>query len=140
MEPDAITPSTWTAVLATLAGAASLIVAAGLPVVLYWLRNVKAQLDVAHAMLIRQQNDLKANTETTVQIEKQTNGVLAATRDEVTKYKLWAERLDWIMRQVNATEEGRALLDKIMQEHRTVIHDANYDRLISDLLRKDVSP
>ena len=131
MEPTAIEPSTWNAVFALLAGAASIIVPAALGVVLYWLRNVKAQLDVAHALLTKQQRDLQRNTEATAQIEKQTNGVLAAALDDATKYKLWAERLDWIVKQVNETEEGRAILDRIMRDNR-VSHDARLARLLKE--------
>ena len=128
---EPIAPSTWPAVFAMLAGAASIIVPAALGVVLYWLRNVKAQLDVAHALLVKQQRELQRNTEATTQIEKQTNGVLAAALDDVTKYKLWAERLDWIVKQVNETDEGRAILDRIMSDNR-VSHDARLARLLKE--------
>jgi hypothetical protein len=128
---EPIAPSTWPAVFALIAGAASIIVPAALGVVLYWLRNVKAQLDVAHALLVRQQRELQRNTEATTQIEKQTNGVLAAALDDVTKYKLWAERLDWIVRQINQTEEGRAVLDRIMRDSR-ISHDDRLARLLRE--------
>jgi hypothetical protein len=130
MTPD-IAPSNWPAVFALLAGAASIIVPAALGVVLYWLRNVKAQLDVAHALLMKQQRELQLNTEATAQIEKQTNGVLAAALDDATKYKLWAERLDWIVRKVNESDEGRAILDRIMSDNR-VSHDARLARLLKE--------
>jgi hypothetical protein len=135
MEPVAIEPPTWTAVIALIAGAASIMVPAALGVVLFWLRNVKAQLDVAHAMLLKQQADLKTNTDTTAAIEKQTNGVLASAREEATKYRSGFERLAWILREVNATEDGSALIDGIMQRHRTVIRDDSYDQLMADLLK-----
>jgi hypothetical protein len=135
MEPVAIEPTTWTAVIALIAGAASIMVPAALGVVLFWLRNVKAQLDVAHALLLKQQKDLQANSDTTAQIEKQTNGVLAAAREEATKYRSGFERLAWILREVNGTEDGSALIDGIMQRHRTVIRDDSYDQLMADLLK-----
>jgi len=96
MEPVAIEATTWSAVVALIAGAASIVVPAALGVVLYWLRNLKAQLDVAHALLIKQQNDLKANTEKTNRIEHQTNGRLA----EQIKLNMDLQRENYALRRI----------------------------------------
>jgi hypothetical protein len=96
MEPVAIEPTTWSAVIALIAGAASIMVPAALGVVLFWLRNVKAQLDVAHALLIKQQKDLQENTVKTDQIEKQTNGRLA----EQIKLNMDLQRENYALRRI----------------------------------------
>jgi len=96
MEPVAIEPSTWSAVLATLAGAMIPLIFTALGVVLFWLRNVKAQLDVAHTMLLKQQKDLQENTVKTVEIEKQTNGRLA----EQIKLNMDLQRENYALRRI----------------------------------------
>ena len=137
MEVTHIEPATWTTVLGTLAGALLPIILAALGVVMFWLRNVKAKLDIQHALLMKQQHDLQENTATTAIIEKQTNGALEAARNEATKYRSGFERLSWILREVNANEQGREIIDGVMQRHRVVIHDESYDALMRSLMSQE---
>ena len=131
-DPTAITPTTLDALWALMLGAAALIVSTGVPVILFWLRNVKAQLDA-------QYTELRKNTKATETVEKQTNGEFARIKNEAQKWRAMAERMNWIMREVNRTPEGRALLDTIMTNHRSVIHDSDYDKVLARLLNEERS-
>ena len=88
------------------------------------------------AYLEKFRRDLAANTTKTEEIRQQTNGTLAAARNDAQKYRAVAERLSWIVREVNALPEGRALLDQVMTKHRAVVHDSDYETLISRLMRE----
>jgi len=96
MEPTVIEPATWETVVATLISSLVPVILAALGVVLFWLRNVKAQLDVAHALLLKQQKDLQENTVKTDQIEKQTNGRLA----EQIKLNMDLQRENYALRRI----------------------------------------
>ena len=143
MEPVAVTPTTVDALLGLVLGAAALVVTAGVPVILFWLRNALTKLDVAHTLLVKQQKDLEANTETTEAIEKQTNGSLAQARDDAMKALAIAKRLKdtneqqkWIIAELQKTEEGRRLIDQIMQSRRADVAVSAYDELMARLLKE----
>jgi flagellar biosynthesis component FlhA len=86
---------------------------------------------------------LDQNTAITKQVEQQTNGQLAAARDEATKWRLTAERQTrilteqkWLISQLQKREDGRALIDRIMQARRAIVHDGDYASLEQRLLRE----
>ena len=91
-----ITPATWDALIGIIVGALTLIVPALLGIVLFWLRNVKAQLDVAHALLLQQRQELQANSAKTETIEKQTNGRLA----EQIKLNMELQRENYMLKRI----------------------------------------
>jgi hypothetical protein len=72
---------------------------------------------------------LEANTVITKQVATQTNGQIVEARQQAAKYRILAERYRWILREVNADAEGRAVVDRVMQKHRTVVHDADFEAL-----------
>ena len=143
MEPATVTPTTIDALLGLVLGAAALVITAGVPIILFWLRNVKTQLDVTHTLLMKQQKELQANTETTTAIERQTNGSLAQARDDAMKALAIAKRLKdtneqqkWIIGELQKMEEGRRLIDQIMQTRRADVATTAYDELMARLLRE----
>jgi uncharacterized iron-regulated membrane protein len=86
---------------------------------------------------------LDQNTAITKQVEQQTNGQLASARDEATKWRAMAERQTrilteqkWLIGQLQKRQDGRALIDLIMQARRAVVHDGDYENLEQLLLRK----
>ena len=136
-------PTTWDAVVATFYGLLVAAIGAAVPFILVWLRNLKTQQDIAHAMLLQQQADLKANTETTTAIEKQTNGALARAREDAMKALAIAERLrsvnreqQWIIEELQKLEEGRALIDRVMCKRSAVVAERDYDDLMARLMRE----
>jgi flagellar biosynthesis component FlhA len=91
----------------------------------------------------RLQAELEKNTHLTKQVEAQTNGELAKARNQAQKAmaayyrscKVQREQA-WLIEQLQRTEEGRALIDRVMQARRSVVYDADYDELMTRLLRE----
>jgi hypothetical protein len=55
-------------------------------------------------------------------------------RDEAQKYRLLADRWYRLLCDLNATSEGRMLLDAIATRQRVVIKDADLDAVLHRLL------
>lgn len=108
---------------------------------------ISAKFGLMIAQLEAQKKELERNSAITAQVESQTNGQLAAARDEATKFRATAERLYALFQELNRTEivvpvqdgstitvTGKQLLDQAANRHRTVIHDAEFDGLLDRLL------
>lgn len=128
MEP--IDAATWNNLPAVLIGAVVTIVSAGVPVLVLYLRTL-------HAQLAQQYEELKRNSEQTAQVFRQTNGQLIRAINDAQTWRSAYERLKWIVQEVNATPEGRALIDRVMQRHRTVVNDADYQQLLARLSQQE---
>ena len=79
---------------------------------------------------------LEANTVITERVAEQTNGQIHEAREAAAKYRVLAERYRWILREINSHPQGRALVDEVMQRHRTIIHDADFEELEKRLMRE----
>ena len=86
---------------------------------------------------------LAENTEITRSVEANTNGALQKARNEATKWRAMAERQarvlaeqKWLISQLQKREDGRALIDRVMQARRAVVHDGDYASLEQRLLRE----
>jgi hypothetical protein len=89
------------------------------------------------------QTKIDANTKITKQVEAQTNGELQKARNEAQKFRFAYDRAArvgkeqrWLISELQRTEEGRELIDRIMQRRRTVVYDSDYDDLMARLLQK----
>jgi hypothetical protein len=103
----------------------------------YATEQFKRKLDEQKAELVK-------NTEITQQVESQTNGQLAKARDEAQKFRLISERQArvlaeqrWLISQLQKREDGRALIDAVMQARRAVVHDGDYESLEEQLLHRE---
>ena len=89
------------------------------------------------------QMKVEENTRITEQVERQTNGELAKARNQAQKAmaafyrvrKLQQEQ-QWLIEQLQRSEEGRKLIDRVMQARRSVVYDGDYDDLMTRLLRE----
>ena len=79
---------------------------------------------------------LEANTVITERVAEQTNGQIYHAREAAAKYRVLAERYRWMLREINSDPRGRAVIDKVMQQHRTVIHDGDFEDLEKRLMRE----
>jgi hypothetical protein len=79
---------------------------------------------------------LEANTVITERVAEQTNGQIHDAREAAAKYRVLAERYRWILREINSDPHGRAVIDAVMQRHRTVIHDGDFEDLEKRLMRE----
>jgi hypothetical protein len=135
MEPS-IEPTTWAAVSVTLAGAASIIVTAGIPVLLLLFKNFRTSQEIVAANLAKQLDDAK---HAMAKIERQTNGAATELRARADKQARAIAELKAVLDAVNATPEGRAVLDDIMQARRsTPPRTSPVDVLLRGLLDGDV--
>ena len=89
------------------------------------------------------QTKIDANTRITKQVEAQTNGELQKARNLAQKYRFAYDRAArvgkeqrWLIGELQRTEEGREMIDRIMQRRRAIIHDSDYDELVTRLLQK----
>ena len=64
----------------------------------------------------------------------------AAAIESAQTYRLLAERWCQIVKELNATPEGRAALDSVMQKHRLVVKDTAFDELLARLMHQPPSP
>ena len=59
---------------------------------------------------------------------------LAEMRDEAQKWRLMAERWCQIVRELNSTPQGRAVIDEVMQKNRSLVHDSSFDELLARMM------
>ena len=140
---DALQPTTWAAVSLTLAGAASIIVTAGIPVLLLLFKNFRTSQEIVAANLTKQLDDAKKQLDDAkhvmAKVEKQTNGAATELRDKVEQQAREIRRLALILKAINDTPEGRALMDTLMQAERaTPPRTSPVDLLLHRLLDGDV--
>ena len=64
----------------------------------------------------------------------------AAAIESAQAYRLLAERWCQIVKELNATPEGRAALDGVMQKYRTHVHDTSFEELLSRLMHTPPPP
>jgi len=129
-------PTTWAAVSITLAGAASIIVTAGIPVLLLLFKNFRTSQEIIAANLAKQLDDAK---HAMAKIERQTNGAATELRAKAEKQARAIREMHAIIEAVNATPEGRAILDDVMQSRRaTPPRTSPIDVLLRSLLDGDV--
>jgi hypothetical protein len=93
------------------------------------------------------QTKIDANTRITEQVEAQTNGELQKARNEAQKYRSAYDRAAkfgreqrWLIEELQRSPEGRALIDRIMQRRRAIIHDGDYDDLMRRLMDEAQEP
>jgi hypothetical protein len=93
------------------------------------------------------QAKLDHNTAITQSVEAQTNGALQQARNEAQKYRSAYDRAArcgreqrWLIEELQRTTEGRALIDRIMQRRRAIIHDGDYDDLMRRLMDEAQEP
>lgn len=133
LQQEEINPVTLTGFWQQLLGFGVLILGAAAWIV-FSLRQsilglIQTRFEVWEQELQAQKEELKKNTEITERVEGQTNGALAKARNEAQMYRSLYERADYILREVNADANGRAIIDKIMERHRVVVHDKDWDKL-----------
>ena len=95
---------------------------------------ITALAGTAVAYLERLRRDLKANTQKTEQIQAQTNGERAKLVDEVQKLRLLATSYRDIVRFVQSSPEGQALLARWDERRRVSIRDGAIDELETRIL------
>ena len=64
----------------------------------------------------------------------------AAAIESAQTYRLLADRWCQIIKELNATPEGRAALDSVMQRYRTHVHDTAFEELLSRLMHTPPPP
>jgi len=97
-------------------------------------KRMQKQLD-------RADTKIEAVTATVTEVARVTNGRLdealkaaGEAREEAQKYRLLADRWYRLLCELNASPEGRALLDTVAKRYRVAVKDADLDDVLNRLL------
>jgi len=137
---ETIQPATWTVVLGLVFGAISMLIPPAVALTLYWLNNLRVELQTTRLNLLAQQQATRAaleeNTAVTRVVEKQTNGALEAARREAVEWRVRFDRLHSLLREVHHDPTARAAIESAMERRRGGT-DEHFSELTAELMQPE---